>query len=163
MRHILRLRELRAPTSGATSARTPPGSDALIVPLAELRADAGSLPRGTARWACGWRRPTASRISRRSCRACAWWPCEFPSPGDGRGYTQGRLLRQRYGFTGELRAVGAGVRQDLVFLLARCGFDAFELAAGEDWPRPSRACARFDVAYQPACRRRRRSALHRAR
>ena len=58
--------------------------------------------------------------------------CEFPCPGEGRGYTQGRLLRERYGFRGELRAVGAGVKQDLMFLLARCGFDAFELAAGED-------------------------------
>ena len=32
---------------------------------------------------------------------------EFPTIGDGRGYTTGRLLRERYGFTGELRAVGA--------------------------------------------------------
>ena len=65
---------------------------------------------------------------------------EFPSPGEGRGYSQGRLLRERFGFRGELRAVGAGVRQDLVFLLARCGFDAIELAAGED-PAGRAACA----------------------
>jgi uncharacterized protein (DUF934 family) len=75
--------------------------------------------------------------------------CEFPSPGEGRGYTQGRLLRERYGFRGELRAVGAGVRQDLVFLLARCGFDALELAPGEDTDAAIRALSRYDVAYQP--------------
>jgi uncharacterized protein (DUF934 family) len=74
---------------------------------------------------------------------------EFPSPGEGRGYSQGRLLRERFGFRGELRAVGAGVRQDQVFLLARCGFDAIELAAGEDPQAARRALGRYDVAYQP--------------
>jgi len=75
---------------------------------------------------------------------------EFPNPGDGRGYSQGHLLRERLAFSGELRAVGAGVRQDLVFPLARCGFDAFELAPGEDADAARRALARYDVAYQPA-------------
>jgi uncharacterized protein (DUF934 family) len=57
---------------------------------------------------------------------------EFPSPGEGRGYTYARLLRQRYGFQGEIRAVGPAVKQDLLFFMARCGFDAFELAATEN-------------------------------
>jgi uncharacterized protein (DUF934 family) len=74
---------------------------------------------------------------------------EFPSPGEGRGYSQGRLLRERFGFRGELRAWGAAVRQDLVFLLARCGFDALELAAGEDAAAAQVAFNRYDVAYQP--------------
>ena len=74
---------------------------------------------------------------------------EFPNPGDGRGYSQARLLRERLGFRGELRALGAGVRQDLVFLLARCGFDTLELAAGEDAAAAQRAFTRYDVAYQP--------------
>jgi uncharacterized protein (DUF934 family) len=74
---------------------------------------------------------------------------EFPNPGDGRGYSAARLLRERLGFTGELRAVGAGVRQDQAFLLARCGFDALELAPGEDPQQARRALQRYDVAYQP--------------
>jgi uncharacterized protein (DUF934 family) len=74
---------------------------------------------------------------------------EFPGPGDGRGYSQARLLRGRLGFEGELRAVGAGVRQDQLFLMARCGFDAFELADGEDPRAARRALLRYDVAYQP--------------
>ena len=74
---------------------------------------------------------------------------EFPTAGEGRGYSHGRLLRERFGFRGELRAVGAGVRQDQVFLLARCGFDAIELAAGEDPQAARRALNRYDVAYQP--------------
>jgi uncharacterized protein (DUF934 family) len=74
---------------------------------------------------------------------------EFPSTGEGRGYTQGRLLRERHGYRGELRAIGA-VRVDQVWFLARCGFDVFDLAAGED---PTVAIAqldRFSVAYQPS-------------
>src|SRR5579862_2717401 len=39
---------------------------------------------------------------------------EFPGPGEGRGYTYARLLRQRYGFKGEIRAVGPAVKQDLL-------------------------------------------------
>jgi uncharacterized protein (DUF934 family) len=74
---------------------------------------------------------------------------EFPGPGDGRGYSAGRLLRERLGFRGELRAVGNGVRQDQVFLLSRCGFDAIELAEGEDREAARRALGRYDVAYQP--------------
>jgi uncharacterized protein (DUF934 family) len=72
----------------------------------------------------------------------------FGSTGEGRGYTQGRLLRERHGFRGELRAVGK-IRADQIYFLARCGFDAFELADGED---PATAIAqldRFSVAYQP--------------
>jgi uncharacterized protein (DUF934 family) len=72
---------------------------------------------------------------------------EFPSTGEGRGYTQARMLRERYAFRGELRAVGR-IRADQIFFLARCGFDAFELADGE---KPEVAIAqleRFSVAYQ---------------
>ncbi len=64
----------------------------------------------------------------------------FPAFGDGRGYSIGRLLRERYAYRGELRAVGAVVRDHLYFM-AQCGFDAFELRAGED---PKEALAAFD-------------------
>jgi uncharacterized protein (DUF934 family) len=75
---------------------------------------------------------------------------EFPGPGEGRGYSQGRLLRTRLSFKGELRAVGAGVKQDLLFVMARCGFDSFELAAGQKVEDALRAFERYTVAYQPA-------------
>ena len=75
---------------------------------------------------------------------------EFPGPGDGRGYTQGRLLRSRYQFKGELRAVGAGVKQDLLFIMSRCGFDSFELAPGQKIDEALAALERYSVAYQPA-------------
>jgi uncharacterized protein (DUF934 family) len=75
---------------------------------------------------------------------------EFPSPGEGRGYTYARLLRQRYAFVGEVRAVGPAVKQDLLFFMARCGFDAFDLAPGENVEEARRALGRFTLAYQPA-------------
>jgi uncharacterized protein (DUF934 family) len=64
----------------------------------------------------------------------------FPKFGDGRGYSIARLLRERYGYKGELRAVGAVVR-DHLFYMESCGFDAFELREGED---PAEALAAFD-------------------
>lgn len=48
----------------------------------------------------------------------------FPKFSDGRAYSQARLLRERYGFTGELRATGAVLPDQLVHML-RCGFDSF--------------------------------------
>jgi uncharacterized protein (DUF934 family) len=75
---------------------------------------------------------------------------EFPGPGEGRGYTYARLLRQRYGFKGEIRAVGPAVKQDLLFFMFRCGFDAFQLADQENLAEARAALHRFTLAYQPA-------------
>lgn len=74
---------------------------------------------------------------------------EFPGPGDGRGYTQARLLRERYKYTGEIRAVGAGVKRDLLFFMARSGVDAYSLAPGEDFESAQRHLQKYTVAYQP--------------
>jgi uncharacterized protein (DUF934 family) len=71
---------------------------------------------------------------------------EFPGPSEGRGYTQGRLLRERWNFTGELRARGA-IRTDHLFFLARCGFNSFELPDG-DLERAGAAFSTFSAAYQ---------------
>lgn len=74
---------------------------------------------------------------------------EFPSIGDGRGYTTGRLLRERHGFAGELRAVGPLIR-DVFLFLKRCGFDAVEArdeAEAEAWDE---AVGVINVAYQSA-------------
>ncbi len=64
----------------------------------------------------------------------------FPKFGDGRGFSIARLLRERNGYRGELRAVGH-ITRDLLFFLERCGFDAFELRDGED---PHEALASFE-------------------
>jgi uncharacterized protein (DUF934 family) len=73
---------------------------------------------------------------------------EFPKFGDGRAYSQARLLRERYGFTGELRATGQ-VLPDQLHHMRRCGFDAFELAKGEPLEAWRRALHTFSAVYQP--------------
>lgn len=78
---------------------------------------------------------------------------EFPKFTDGRAYSHARKLRERFGFTGELRAVGNVLRDQFLFM-QRCGFDAFEVADGtalEDWLR---ATTEISVAYQSAADRR---------
>jgi uncharacterized protein (DUF934 family) len=74
---------------------------------------------------------------------------DFPKFGDGRGYTNARLLRQRFGYKGELRAVG-DVLRDQLFYMARCGIDSFALKAGKDIEGALAAFDDFSVAYQAA-------------
>jgi uncharacterized protein (DUF934 family) len=74
---------------------------------------------------------------------------EFGGISEGRGYTQAQLLRKRYNFTGELRAVGK-IQRDQVFYMARCGFDSFEFPEGTDLDVALTAFEDFSVAYQTA-------------
>jgi uncharacterized protein (DUF934 family) len=71
---------------------------------------------------------------------------------DGRGYSIARLLRERYGWRGELRAVG-DIQRDQLFYLSRCGFDAFALRDGEEADIAMRAFADFSEAYQTSADR----------
>ena len=73
---------------------------------------------------------------------------EFPKFGDGRAFSYARLLRERYGFTGEVRAVGEVLYDQLVFM-HRCGFDAFEIAADDAAGRWLQALGEISVWYQP--------------
>ena len=73
---------------------------------------------------------------------------EFLKFADGRGYSYARMLRERCGFRGEVRAVGEVLR-DQLFYLWRCGVDAFELAAGRDLDDALRAFSEFSADYQP--------------
>ena len=68
---------------------------------------------------------------------------------DGRGYALARLLRERYGYRGKLRAIGE-VPRDQLHYLARRGFDAFALGAEQDPERALAALGEFSVAYQAA-------------
>jgi uncharacterized protein (DUF934 family) len=73
---------------------------------------------------------------------------EFPKFRDGRAYSYARLLRERYGFKGELRAVGEVLLEQLFFML-RTGFDAFELQSADPLGDYRTALAEFSVWYQP--------------
>jgi uncharacterized protein (DUF934 family) len=121
--------------------------DTTVVPLAELK----NLREHTGR--LGVRLSPADQVEDLGddLKRVSVVEIEFPSAGEGRGYSQARLLRSaRFGFKGELRAVGAGVKQDLLFIMARCGLDAFELAPGQNLEEAVRAFQRYTVAYQPA-------------
>jgi uncharacterized protein (DUF934 family) len=150
MRRVLRRREIVEDAWRDWSPDTPVASAHadVIVPWTELSARAAQ---------CGARAaPLAVRIAPADkieelqplLAALALVAVEFPSAGEGRGYTQGRLLRTRLGFKGELRAVGAGVKRDLIVPLSRCGFDAFDVAQGESLEECLEALHRYTVAYQ---------------
>jgi uncharacterized protein (DUF934 family) len=71
----------------------------------------------------------------------------FPKFGDGRGFSIARLLRTRYRYQGELRAVGQ-ITRDLLSHLERVGFDAFELREGEDAAEALAGFRTFSSTYQ---------------
>jgi len=72
----------------------------------------------------------------------------FPIFRDGRAYSQARLLRERYGYDGELRATGQVLRDQFVFML-RAGFDAFEVKKESDAEAFAVSAKRYSVFYQP--------------
>jgi len=78
----------------------------------------------------------------------------FPKFTDGRAYSAARVLRARYGFRGELRAVGQVLRDQLAFM-QRVGFDAYELPDDADVDAWRAAFVEIGPVYQPAADRRR--------
>lgn len=74
---------------------------------------------------------------------------EFPAFADGRGYSTASLLRSRYGFTGELRAVG-DVFKDTLFYQQRCGFNAFAVRPDKNIEDALAGLSTFSVCYQGA-------------
>ena len=72
----------------------------------------------------------------------------FPSFRDGRAYSQARLLRERHGYDGELRATGQVLRDQFVFM-SRAGFDAFEVKKDADADAFAETVKRYSVFYQP--------------
>jgi uncharacterized protein (DUF934 family) len=72
----------------------------------------------------------------------------FPTFRDGRAYSQARLLRERYGYRGELRATGQVLRDQFIFML-RAGFDAFDVKKQADAEAFAQTVHRYSVFYQP--------------
>ena len=72
----------------------------------------------------------------------------FPTFRDGRAYSQARLLRERHGYEGELRATGQVLRDQFAFML-RAGFDSFEAKKQSDAEAFAAATTRYSVFYQP--------------
>lgn len=73
---------------------------------------------------------------------------DFPKYTDGRGYSQAQLLRRRFGYKGELRAVGHVLRDQILYM-NRSGFDAYQ-ATRADLPNVVKALEEYSAFYQPA-------------
>ena len=73
----------------------------------------------------------------------------FPKFADGRGYSIARLLRERYNYRGEIRAIG-DVLQDQLFYMKRCGIDAYAVRADKDIEAALTGLRDFSEAYQAA-------------
>jgi uncharacterized protein (DUF934 family) len=129
-----------------------PGTGDIIVPLAlwqERREALLARPGRLGVWLDSHEDPAAIAEDLKLFGVVA---VNFPKVGDGRGYSIACLLRERYGWRGELRAVGDIFRDQLLFL-SSCGFNSFALREGED---PQEALAGFTIfseSYQSSVER----------
>ena len=73
----------------------------------------------------------------------------FPKFSDGRCFSHARLLRERHGYQGEIRAVG-DVQRDQLYFMRRCGIDSFAVREDRDIKDALKAFDEFSVRYQPA-------------
>ncbi len=116
---------LDKPEGEATAAEVPAGQ--VIVPLSVWQAQKETLSARTGEigvWLDS--DETADQLGG-DAKALPLVAVNFPAFADGRGFSAARLLRERYGFTGELRAIGHFVRDQLCYL-KRCGVNAFRFA-----------------------------------
>jgi uncharacterized protein (DUF934 family) len=76
---------------------------------------------------------------------------DFPKCTDGRGYSTAQLLRDKYRFSGELRAIG-DVLRDQLYYMQQCGFNAFAVRADRDLEDALKGLADFSNGYQATVR-----------
>lgn len=74
---------------------------------------------------------------------------EFPKFRDGRGFSTARELRERYGYEGEIRAVGHVIPDQYRFLV-RTGFTSAEAPEGTNEESWANALGEITVAFQPS-------------
>jgi uncharacterized protein (DUF934 family) len=123
-----------------------PRANAAIVPLAlwlparetlRARADIGV-----------WLKPSDDpEALAADCPALPLIAVDFPQFTDGRGYSIARLLRERYAFRGELRAIG-DVLRDQLYYLRQCGFNAFAVPADRNLEDALKGLSDFNDSYQ---------------
>ena len=77
---------------------------------------------------------------------------DFPVFTDGRGFSSARLLRERLGFEGEIRAIG-DVFRDQLWYMSRCGFNAFAIKEGKSVEDALQGLHDFSEAYQVSVER----------
>ncbi|WP_424192461.1 DUF934 domain-containing protein [Ampullimonas aquatilis] len=144
---LIRLKE------GETAASIHLPEGALIVPLAVWFAQEDLLQARVSEhhWPIGvWLAPEEDPAElAEELTKLALIAVDFPASKDGRGYSAARLLRERYGYKGELRAIG-DVLHDEIFYMQRCGFNSFVMRADQDINAAATALNTFGVKYQGA-------------
>ena len=125
-----------------------PGEGAILISAARFLSDAEVLSQREARTGVIW-------PNNRDLDDLVPWlgrlvavALVFPTFRDGRAYSQARLLRERHGYKGEVRATGQVLRDQFVFML-RAGFDAFEVKKDADAEAFAATVKRYSVFYQP--------------
>lgn len=138
--HLLRLAE----DDSAATVAVPAGK--VLVPLAVWLAQADKLGSRTdvGVWIASSERPEVLKDTLATLPLIA---VDFPKFADGRGYSIAYNLRARLGYTGELRAVG-DVLRDQLFYMQRVGFNAFEVRADRDVHDALKGLTDFSVPYQ---------------
>src|SRR5512140_2756692 len=124
------------------------GDGAILISSARFLGDAETLSRRTGKTGVIWPNnrdlddlvPYLDRL--------ALVALVFPTFRDGRAYSQARLLRERYGYHGEMRATGQVLRDQFLFM-TRAGFDAFEVKKPADAEAFAGTVQRYSVFYQP--------------
>jgi len=125
-----------------------PEGKAVVVSLARFRADRDKLVGRNAPLGLRLKSNEAPSSVAEDLDRIALVALEFPIFRDGRGYSHAVQLRQRFGFDGEVRAVG-DVLWDQIPHMIRCGIDSFEV--GDDFPLAAfkEAATVFTHYYQP--------------
>jgi len=125
-----------------------PERGAVLVPAARFLADADELLRRDGPVGVIWPNDRAVGELSPYLDRLALVALVFPTYKDGRAYSQARLLRERYGYRGELRATGQVLRDQFVFLI-RAGFDAFDVVKQADAEAFEETAKRYSVFFQP--------------
>jgi uncharacterized protein (DUF934 family) len=125
-----------------------PGDGAILIPAARFLEDAEGLSGRVGRTGVIWPNNRDVDDLVRYLDRLAVVALVFPTFRDGRAYSQARLLRERHGFKGELRATGQVLRDQFVFML-RAGFDAFEVKKDSDAEAFATTVKHYSVFYQP--------------
>ena len=137
------------PFIDATGQEAIPACGAVLVDLDQWRTHREQLVRRDRRVGVKLRSDQPPELIAADLAFLAMVALEFPVFRDGRAYSYARLLRGQYGYSGEIRAVGDVLLEQLHFM-ERTGFDAFELESDDPLGDLQIASADFDVWYQPA-------------
>ena len=137
------------PFADATGQETIQASGAVLVDLDQWQAHREQLLQRTEPVGVKLKSDQPPELIAADLESLAMVALEFPVFRDGRAYSYARLLREQYGYSGEIRAVGDVLLEQLHFM-ERTGFDAFELESDDPLGDLQIASADFDVWYQPA-------------